>query len=71
LNPPSTNIQPLLVKLCDIVAIMFLRSAVLSLSALVVAKEMPKDDMKAAQLYDSGIKHNNNMALKMVCGGFP
>ncbi|KAH7561514.1 hypothetical protein BM1_02618 [Bipolaris maydis] len=43
---------------------MFLRTALLSLSALAVAKEMPKDELRAAQLYDSGIRHENNMALK-------
>jgi hypothetical protein len=45
---------------------MFLRSALLSLSALVAAKEMPKDEIKAAKLYDSGIRHANNLALKQV-----
>jgi hypothetical protein len=45
---------------------MFLRSALLSLSALVAAKEMPKDEIKAAKLYDSGIRHMNNIALKEV-----
>ena len=45
---------------------MFLRTALLSLSALAVAKEMPKDEFRAAQLYDSGIRHENNMALKKV-----
>ncbi|KAA8627598.1 hypothetical protein PtrSN002B_007754 [Pyrenophora tritici-repentis] len=43
---------------------MFLRTALLSLSALAAAKEMPKDDFKAAELYDSGIRHANNVALK-------
>jgi len=43
---------------------MFLRSALLSLSALAAAKEMPKDEFKAAELYDSGVRHANNMALK-------
>lgn len=45
---------------------MFIRSALLSLSALVAAKEMPKDEIKAAKLYDTGIRHANNMALKKV-----
>jgi hypothetical protein len=45
---------------------MFLRSALLSLSALVAAKEMPKDEVKGAELYDTGIRHANNMALKHV-----
>tara|TARA_R110002003_G_scaffold232_8_gene16759 strand:+ start:1847 stop:1984 length:138 start_codon:yes stop_codon:yes gene_type:complete len=45
---------------------MFLRSALLSLSALAAAKEMPKDEIKAAELYDSGIRHANNVALKKV-----
>ncbi|KAF1955914.1 hypothetical protein CC80DRAFT_516792 [Byssothecium circinans] len=44
---------------------MFVRSALLSLSALAAARELPKDEVKAAKLYDSGIKHQNNMALKM------
>lgn len=43
---------------------MFIRSALLSLSALAAAKELPKDDFKAAKLYDSGIRHANNMAIK-------
>jgi choice-of-anchor B domain-containing protein len=43
---------------------MYLRTALLSLSALVAAKEMPKDELRAAQLYDSGIRHENNVALK-------
>ena len=45
---------------------MFLRSALLSLSALAAAKEMPKDEIKASKLYDSGIRHMNNIALKEV-----
>lgn len=45
---------------------MFVRSALLSLSALAAAREMVKDEVKAAKLYDSGIKHMNNMALKEV-----
>jgi hypothetical protein len=45
---------------------MFLRTALLSLSALAAAKEMPKDELKAAQLYDTGIRHANNIALKKV-----
>jgi hypothetical protein len=45
---------------------MFLRTALLSLSALAAAKEMPKDEVKAAQLYDTGIRHANNIALKKV-----
>jgi len=43
---------------------MYIRSALLSLSALAVAKEMPKDEFLAAELYDSGVRHANNMALK-------
>ncbi|KAF2645194.1 hypothetical protein P280DRAFT_495159 [Massarina eburnea CBS 473.64] len=43
---------------------MFIRSALLSLSALAVAKELPKDEVKAAELYDSGVRHNNIMSLK-------
>lgn len=38
-----------------------------SLSALAAAKELPKDEVKAAKMYDSGIKHMNNIALKEVC----
>lgn len=45
---------------------MFIRNALLSLSALAAAKEMPKDEIKAAKLYDTGIRHANNMALKKV-----
>jgi hypothetical protein len=45
---------------------MFIRSALLSLSALAAAKEMPKDEFKATELYDSGIRHANNVALKKV-----
>jgi hypothetical protein len=44
----------------------FLRTAFLTFSALAAAKEMPKDDFKAAELYDSGIRHANNVALKKV-----
>jgi hypothetical protein len=43
---------------------MFIRSALLSLSALAAAKELPKDELMAAKLYDSGIRHANNMAIK-------
>lgn len=45
---------------------MYIRSTLLSLSALAAAKEMAKDQVKAAQLYDTGIRHQNNIALKMV-----
>jgi hypothetical protein len=45
---------------------MFLRTALLTFSALAAAKEMPKDDFKAAELYDSGVRHANNVALKKV-----
>lgn len=45
---------------------MHLRSALLSLAALAAAKEIPKDEVKAAKLYDSGIRHANNVALKKV-----
>jgi hypothetical protein len=45
---------------------MFVRSALLSLSALAAAREVSKDTVKAAKLYDSGIKHMNNIALKEV-----
>lgn len=50
---------------------MFLRSAILSLAALAAAKEMPKDEFKAAQLFDSGVRHENNKALKLVGNGSP
>jgi hypothetical protein len=46
---------------------MFFKSALFSLAAVVAAKEMPKDEVLGAQLYDSGIRHANNMALKHVC----
>lgn len=46
------------------IANMFIRSALLLLSVLAAAKEMPKDEIKAAQLYDTGIRHMNNVALK-------
>ena len=45
---------------------MFIRSAILSLAALAAAKEMPKDEFRAAELFDSGIRHENNKALKLV-----
>lgn len=45
---------------------MFVRTALLSLSALAAAKELPKDEVRGAELYDSGIKHANNVALKQV-----
>jgi hypothetical protein len=45
---------------------MFVRTALLSLTALAAARELPKDEVKGAQLYDSGIKHANNVALKRV-----
>lgn len=35
-----------------------------SLPALAAAKELPKDQVKAAKIYDTGIKHMNNIALK-------
>lgn len=45
---------------------MFRRAALLSLVALAAAKEMPKDEFRAAELFDSGIRHENNKALKLV-----
>lgn len=45
---------------------MFFGSALLSLAAIAAAKEMPKDEILGAKLYDSGIRHANNMALKKV-----
>ncbi|ORY19042.1 hypothetical protein BCR34DRAFT_260833 [Clohesyomyces aquaticus] len=44
---------------------MFLPALFISLSILVAGKELPKDEIKGAQLYDSGIRHANNIALKM------
>lgn len=46
---------------------MYIQTALLSLAALGAAKEVAKDEVKAAKLYDSGIRHMNNIALKMVC----
>jgi hypothetical protein len=46
--------------------IMFFKSALFSLAAIAAAKEMPKDEVMGAELYDSGIRHANNMALKHV-----
>ncbi|KAF2010234.1 hypothetical protein BU24DRAFT_437022 [Aaosphaeria arxii CBS 175.79] len=43
---------------------MYVQTAVLSLAALATAKQVAKDQVKAAKLYDSGIKHMNNIALK-------
>ncbi|KAF2179488.1 hypothetical protein K469DRAFT_595703 [Zopfia rhizophila CBS 207.26] len=43
---------------------MFVPAVLLTLSALAGGKELPKDEVKAAKLYDSGIKHMNNIALK-------
>ncbi|KAF2108044.1 hypothetical protein BDV96DRAFT_505215 [Lophiotrema nucula] len=43
---------------------MFISSVLFGLIALVSAKEVAKDEVKAAKLYDSGIKHMNNIALK-------
>ncbi|KAF2263298.1 hypothetical protein CC78DRAFT_554079 [Lojkania enalia] len=43
---------------------MILPVVTLSLSAIAAAREMAKDEVKAAQLYDSGIRHANNIALK-------
>lgn len=45
---------------------MLVKGALLSLAAIAGAREMAKDEVKAAKLYDSGIRHANNMALKMV-----
>lgn len=45
---------------------MVVMCAFLSLAAVVGAKELPKDEIKAAKLYGSWIRHANNMALKMV-----
>lgn len=54
------------VSLASVSVSMFIRSILISLAALVAAKEMPKDEVKAAQLFDSGIRHENNKALKLV-----
>ena len=45
---------------------MFVSTVLFSLTALVGAKEVAKDEVKAAKLYDSGIQHMNNIALKQV-----
>jgi hypothetical protein len=60
------SLNSLLLHTVGVAVNMFLRTAFLSLSALVAAKEMPKDEVKAAKLYDSGIRHANNIALKKV-----
>jgi hypothetical protein len=46
---------------------MYFATAVLSLSALVGARQMAKDQVKAAKLYDSGVRHRNILSLKEVC----
>lgn len=38
----------------------------LSLAAMAMAKEMPKDSLRAATLYDSGLKHQMNIARKQA-----
>ncbi|KAF1993512.1 hypothetical protein P154DRAFT_449993 [Amniculicola lignicola CBS 123094] len=43
---------------------MFVQSVLLSLSALAGAREIAKNQFKAASLYDSGVRHANNVALK-------
>jgi hypothetical protein len=45
---------------------MFVQSVLLSLSALAGAREIAKNQAKAASLYDSGVRHANNVALKQV-----
>lgn len=45
---------------------MYLKTAILSLAAAAAAREMAKDEVKASNLYDSGIRHANNVALKRV-----
>lgn len=57
-------------RIVQVAVNMYLRTALLSLSALAAAKEMPKDEFRAAQLYDSGIRHENNVALKKVATAF-
>jgi hypothetical protein len=49
---------------------MYLKTALLSLAAIAAAKEVPKDEIKASKLYDSGIRHANNVALKRVGAKF-
>jgi hypothetical protein len=41
-------------------------SILLTLTAYVAGKELPKDQFKAAALYDSGLKHEMNIARKKV-----
>ncbi|KAF2738949.1 hypothetical protein EJ04DRAFT_573394 [Polyplosphaeria fusca] len=43
---------------------MYLTTTILSLSALAGARQMAKDEVKAAKLYDSGIRHMNIIGLK-------
>jgi hypothetical protein len=45
---------------------MHFKTALLSLAAVAAAKEVSKDEIKANKLYDSGIRHANNVALKRV-----
>lgn len=35
-------------------------------ASVVMAKEMPKDTFRAAELYDSGVKHEQNKAKKIA-----
>lgn len=35
-------------------------------AALIAAKELPKNEELAAELYDSGVMHETNMANKLV-----
>jgi hypothetical protein len=46
---------------------MHFQGVLFSLATVAVAKELSKDQVKAAKLYDSGIRHANNVALKLVC----
>ncbi len=40
--------------------------ALAALSSFAAAKEMPPDEIKAAELFDSGIRHQNIMEAKEV-----
>lgn len=39
-------------------------AAVVGLAAVTFAKEIPKDPVRAAELYDSGVMHERIMAIK-------
>ena len=41
-------------------------TAVLAFGSVAVAKEMPVDEVRAAELYDSGLQHETLIANKQV-----